>query len=135
MEVVSEKMLNSPLPSGPPPQPVWKSPRLPGRSPLKQEFSLPASAVVPWSWEATPGLTSSPKLSSASIGTWPIQCFWKDWTLPGSTSESAYCCAAVSHHVPSNCLWSLRARFFAHANVRQSCLERAMSARSYSERM
>ena len=31
----------------PPPQPVWKRPRLPGRSPLKHEFSRPASAVVP----------------------------------------------------------------------------------------
>jgi len=34
IEVVNEKISKSPLPSWPPPQPVWKMPRLPGRSPL-----------------------------------------------------------------------------------------------------
>ena len=40
--VVSEKMICSPLPSGPPSQPVWKRPRLNGRVPLKQSFSRSA---------------------------------------------------------------------------------------------
>ena len=48
IEAVSEKISKSPFPSAPPPQPVWRRPRLPGRSPLKHSFSRPASAVTPW---------------------------------------------------------------------------------------
>jgi hypothetical protein len=73
MAVVSEKISKSPLPSAPPPQPVWKSPRLPGRSPLKQELSRFCRAATPWSYSATPGVTWVPVVSVASIGTWSIQ--------------------------------------------------------------
>ena len=108
-------MTFSPRPLAPPPQPVWNRPGLNGAVPLKQSFSRPASAVSPWSNGARPGTVCPLTCSSASIGVWPIQCFWNDWTSPGSFSESAYCCAAWYHQVPSKRCCSLRARFVAHA--------------------
>ncbi len=53
---------------------------------------------MPCAREARPGTALPPRVSSASIGVTPIQCFWNVFTLPGSSSESAYWLSAPPNH-------------------------------------
>ena len=87
--VLRLKTICSPLPSGPPVQPVWKRPRLNGAVPLKQSVSRDVERRV----------RRGPRgASPVSIGVTPIQCCcWSCALL--APSESAYWLDAAFHHV------------------------------------
>ena len=67
------------------------------------------SALRDWRWRACAWEASGPAArpgirgSTASVGVRPIQCRWNTFSLPGSSSESAYERASPpNHHVRSN---------------------------------
>ena len=129
IDVLSEKIVFSPAPVGPPPQPVWNRPRLSGRSPLKHGVSCSASDVVPWSSVARPGTARRSTVSSASIGVAVIQCFCWICSLV-SLSESACSPTSGIHQAPSKRSRRPSAFERAHRSVASSPLDCAMSARS-----
>ena len=73
-------------------------------------------------------MASPLRVSSASIGVTPIQCFC--WTCAPALSESAYWLDSSFHQVSSNFPRSLLARSFAHLASAVFFLALAMSAKS-----
>ena len=75
-----------------------------------------------------PGSNSPSRNSSTSIGSTPIQCFWLIFTLPGSCSESAYCCSPSIHQASSNLRRQRVGPRLGRVGARVWPADRAMSA-------
>ena len=119
--VLEREMISSPLPSGPPPQPVWKRPRLNGARRVRALAHR--RAPPPRGRSGQSGHRAPSWVSSTSIGVTPIQCFCRICVVVAS-SESAYCWSGAFHHPGSNRARSLSASAPAQRAVARSRLAR-----------
>jgi hypothetical protein len=111
------------------PVPVWKSPS----SSVKHGLSCWSSVVFPCSSDASGADARAGSFGNpASVGVSPIQCRWNTFSLPGSSSESAYeRASSASYHQSSSNLSSSACAFrMAQRPVWLSPTASAISARS-----
>ena len=95
-----------PCPSGPPPQPVWNRPRLPGRRRCSRGSRARRARSSPCSSAASPGTARRRPSARPPSASAPIQCFWKTARCPGRSASRRTGCA---WRVPPGRLELLRA--------------------------